>query len=583
MRSKIWIIAGLCTLCLVIVSLEGRVRSLRNDMRLYVEHKASDALGRKVTIGALKGGIFRDLFVRDFAIRSSEGQGLFSADEMRVNFKLWDIFFTKKAQSKKLEVRVIRPVLQGDFEGGRIFAAASNIAGSWQGAFLAKASNLRFEEGFELYIQDGKIRLFGGMVGFENIYGRLNASKDSVQFEDLTADAYAIPIEIKGRADNLSTSPELHLRISSDSTQVRGYMELSGDPLNPRLELSLKPLNFHEIYAKGYYSSLKNSLELEEIYVGLDAAARLQGDETIKPRAKLICDLSRLPAYALLLKLNHLSLGTNDLLSDVILSGEFKGFGDVLMDGEVSISNTILNYKPFPDTVISYAIMHDVIKIKEFKLGETISAAGSLPLKKDLELDLVLHLKNLDLENIFAYSIEEAPSISGIVDGTLNIKGHPAKPSLSGHFESNGGRMGPLSYDALILNLSGEPPVVHFKDSRLVKNETTFSLEGDMDLRRFGKSRIFENVKITSPDKMIVWDGWDITKGKEEPKLSLGRDVGDSFHIDFNTFLERDTDLSDEKPKGEVELGYKVTDDGVFKVRFKEDERFLGLEHKKKF
>lgn len=586
-KKKVWVILGVCTVCLVVVSVEGKLRSLRNEMKYYVENKATQAIGHRVSIGSVKGGVFKELYVKRFAIKSDDGKGdLFYAGGMKINFKLWDILFPKKGLSRKLEVRLINPVLQGDFKSARIFAAASNIAGSWQGAFLARASHIHFEEGFRLYIQDGNISSPGGRLKIDNIYGTLDASRDDVKFDNLTGDLFGVPIEAKGRIAIVNeAAPQLEIRFSSDSAYVRGYLDVSGDIQKLKLNLFLHPATLTDIYANGYFSFEKKAVEFEEIYVGADAALRRNGDETIKPKIKLLCELSKLPAYTLILKLNHISIGGNDLLSDVVFDGTFFAgeAGDVIMEGEVANFNTILNYKPFPDSSVLYAIKRDAVEIKELKVGESVKLAGSAILKGSHALDMILELKNVDLEELFAYSVEDAPPVSGIVNGKLNIKGDLAKPFLNGRLEASNGRMGPLNYDALIFNLSGEFPVIHFNDSKMIKNDTALFLEGDMDLRRFGKSRVFENVRIKSDEKMIVWDGWDITKGKDEPKLSLGRDVGDSFHIDFNTFLEKDLDLAEEKPQGEVEFGYKVTDEGTFKVKLKGEERFLGVEHKKRF
>ena len=89
-------------------------------------------------------------------------------------------------------------------------------------------------------------------------------------------------------------------------------------------------------------------------------------------------------------------------------------------------------------------------------------------------------------------------------------------------------------------------------------------------------------MQIKSDLKTIAWDDWDITKtGTDE--LSMTKDISDRMRIGFKT-MARDplTTYYDRDNPEEMSLEYKMGLENL-KMKLKENEEFLGIEHNIKF
>ena len=82
----------------------------------------------------------------------------------------------------------------------------------------------------------------------------------------------------------------------------------------------------------------------------------------------------------------------------------------------------------------------------------------------------------------------------------------------------------------------------------------------------------------------IVWEGWDISKARDDNELSLKRGLDGGVKVSFRKQMSDETTFEREIPQDELELEYELKDkNGALQYKAKEKEEFLGLIKKYKF
>ncbi len=93
-----------------------------------------------------------------------------------------------------------------------------------------------------------------------------------------------------------------------------------------------------------------------------------------------------------------------------------------------------------------------------------------------------------------------------------------------------------------------------------------------------------ENLKISTDEKTIIWEGWDISKTDESGELTLSKGVEGGIKVGFKTYMRDETAYETIRPQDELSLEYKILDeDGAFQFKTKEKEDFFGIIKKYKF
>ncbi|MEA3560404.1 MAG: hypothetical protein U9R31_01340, partial [Candidatus Omnitrophota bacterium] len=166
------------------------------------------------------------------------------------------------------------------------------------------------------------------------------------------------------------------------------------------------------------------------------------------------------------------------------------------------------------------------------------------------------------------------------IKADFRLSGPLANPEVKGRFESKNGFLTKLgNYDSMNVNLNGNAKFLTIHESRIYRGKGSFTVDGEIN---FEKKNIFEDIKVTAKSGILVWSGWEVSREKAGHEVRLGRDIGEDFRINFKTYLDEKTN-SYHTGEHEVELEYMLSNEKSFKMRMKEDENFLGLEHKIKF
>jgi hypothetical protein len=277
----------------------------------------------------------------------------------------------------------------------------------------------------------------------------------------------------------------------------------------------------------------------------------------------------------------HVKIGKNDLRTTIGIKTRLvempkKG---ILLTGEIMTSGTVLNYNPFAESECSFRINEKEFEILYYKFGNSARLYGTIGLAAPSNTSLFLNIDAADLSDLLLFlNQEEKEAFLGRINGKVSIEGPIRDLKTKGHLESGQGRIGDLFFETANINFEGKGPYIKFSDSRMAQEKVTLVLEGELDLRKIGKPRFLEEVKIKTSDGLVVWEGWDFSKGRGMKGVTFKS----SNNFGFGTYAGEDI-VRPGSAKDGVELEYKIRSKESLKMRMEEGAQFFGLEHKVKF
>lgn len=285
-------------------------------------------------------------------------------------------------------------------------------------------------------------------------------------------------------------------------------------------------------------------------------------------------------------KLDHLNIKGIDLCSDIRAEGEFSKDTTGKLNsikGTLRTSDSIINFQPFKELEASYEIVGTLLKIVSCKLGEEFQLSGTIELIEPHRLDLTLDIVGADTSSIATLTGIKGELLSGLINGKLEIQGPIASPYLRGYLEAMEGRLGDIKYQSAKVNLNGYNWLAEIYDSRVNRENGFLTLEGEVDLKKFGRPDVLEGLRLKSDQRTIVWDGWDIIREEERDEVSLKKGVGEDFQVNFKSFLNEGLEENTEQEEGEVGLEYKLKGNKALRMRMRRYEDFLSLEQRVRF
>ncbi|MBU1062515.1 MAG: hypothetical protein KJ952_07365 [Candidatus Omnitrophica bacterium] len=286
------------------------------------------------------------------------------------------------------------------------------------------------------------------------------------------------------------------------------------------------------------------------------------------------------------LKINELDLGGAKVAGDFFVKGQIqKGKIDKegIFQGKLFSRNLMLNSDPFVKIGMSFSMTKDELEIESLRFGKSYNLKGRISLVKPFETDLRLEIIRADVRGLASMAKVKTPEVTlAIINGVFNIKGNMARLFSDGILESRNGQIGPVGYDFATIRLEGFGPIVNIVDSSIRQGTGTLTMEGHVDLRSIPRGGLFDNLRVRSDMKTIVWDGWDITKeGQDE--LTMTKDISDKMIVGFKTRTREHltTYYNRENPE-EMNLKYKIGLENL-NLKLKDNEEFVGIEHSVKF
>jgi len=206
-------------------------------------------------------------------------------------------------------------------------------------------------------------------------------------------------------------------------------------------------------------------------------------------------------------------------------------------------------------------------------------------LSKRYNTDFTLTINNLSLGWLLLGLGAKDPSaiLTGTVNGKLDFKGSIEKLRSNIQLDIRKGTIAGLDFDNLSAHMKGEGPIIRIEDSRITRQSGYFALAGEMDLRKMGKTNLFNNIKIITDERAITWDGLNVTKIQGMQEVKMEKKLSDDINIDFKKFVADEKVDESSRYGDEVQLEYKLQPNDSLKMMVGAERDFFGFEHKDKF
>lgn len=371
----------------------------------------------------------------------------------------------------------------------------------------------------------------------------------------------------------LSRDSFVYVNFVTKNRQIFGFAKLEGDLLNPTFKGCVNMPSKDRIDFTGEIKQDSFDIKI------MPSAGVITAHGVVSENEGLMMDV----------KVNNVKIGKFDITCDAKVKNKVVASSanpDVSsLEGEIETSNMLLGYKPFLNLKASYVISDGVLKIKSLNLGDSFSSSGSVALKDPYKMDLVVTANNVSLSWLMlSLGVSEAKeALTGTMNSKFIFKGTFRNPRMEANLDIRKGTISTLDFDTLTATLKGDLPFVKIEDSRISRESGYFVLAGEINLARLGKGNMFDDIKIASDDRAVMWDGWNTSKTQDSESINMKKRLNDNINLDFKKFVADQTVDESIRDKDEVQLEYKLNGKDSLKMMMGQDKDFFGLEHKDKF
>ncbi|MCM8781800.1 MAG: hypothetical protein NC828_01950 [Candidatus Omnitrophica bacterium] len=574
---------------------------IAKDFGTFLEGRLNNIfVGKEIMLSQIAGNVFRSVTIDEFSIskRLSEGGGvlspIFSVDRIIIKYNLLDLL---RRQFEKISgIYLISPSL---------FFVPTQAIGLSPSGYPFVTNSVYSPNGIKFHILNGDIGTVGKKPILTNLTGVVVLRDSTLVFNNMKGNFLTLPVLVNGRIQRPFEAPLIKLslltkdkyytaRIAFKSMDQKGGGTVFG---NARLFDKIS------VFLKGKVTIVSDELiEINDIAVGIFPLSTkpmftISGDINLTTKSskfiiraksgfiEVMSNISQKKGLSIYARVNHLRAFGFDVLSqiDINTSLHEKGEPYEILRGSFRTQNLIINYKPFPEIKARWVLKKNELFISGLSLGDGYRLAGILKSTPPYDVDLNLKVTNALLEDWLAFSKDpQSRFISGVINGEMKIKGPIKSPTTKGRFEIRNGNIQDVSFNSLNFNLSGKGTLLVVSDSKIFKEGGFLLMEGEIDLAKLGKRNIFEDLKIETDQRVIVWEGWDISKDISASEVKLKKDISEEFKVNFKTYVN-DKDGPAEERKSEIGVDYKIKKDASINMRMRDDGAFVGVEHKLKF
>ncbi len=601
-RYKVFIGVGFLLVVVAVVGIGVYLGTFKDR----VEDRLSSIFGQEIKIGQLKTNFPFNVALKNVDMSfTQEDSSFFKARNIILKYNPKDVFWGRYA---KVNVMYIdSPVLRLSDEDNPLARSKGFKSG--------------FKRNIQLGIEDGAVVFGENLSLIKELSGSLKISPGRLEFVGVRAKLFSMPVTIRGVIDNILDEPRFDVNINSTSNNLNYALNIKGALSSSQISGWISFFGRPKLDIFGTVIAKKDSLNIERLTIGdlyeinlrsdigsYDVAIEvtsLKQDSGIHFKRRF--DLSENSLFehrylsedgagggnskrqfSISLILNHLNVYEYDLFTKLYIFGHLlrnreKGILDSLK-GTIITNNTLVDFIPMGELDINFAYQDGVLKITRFRFGDSLNMNGTIALKIPMNVDIETEVSDLDLDSLVMFAPQRfREKVSGEVSGKMTIKGDIPNPRIQGRFFAEDGNFGSVKYNRATANVEGEGLQLRIIDSQVVKEEGYLMLDGYLDLRKIGKPRFLEGVRLRSDEKTIVWRGWNVMKDANEEELELKKDVGDDFRINFKKFMN-DEVYAQDSHDDEYELEYKFRENKSIKMRLNQyGEETVELEHRIKF
>jgi len=370
----------------------------------------------------------------------------------------------------------------------------------------------------------------------------------------------------------LSKEPYIAIDFVTRDQEVAGFVVIKGAIENASIKGHIKLLGGEKIDITG---RIKN-----------DVASLILMPE--KGIIKAECNFAADGVLLLKIKLSHFKVRDIDITGEIIIRNIIAKNSidarDNSIEGELEAKGLILNYKPFNDIKASYRISKETLELSNLDFGRICYINGRFGLREPHLVNATAVTDNVNIGQAFSiFNARYGSFVQGTMNSKWEFKGPAGNLKSKIRLEIKKGRIADMDFEFLSANLKGDGPVISIEDSRITRENGSFTLAGDMDLKRIGKDSLFENLKITDGENTVLWDGYDTAKWQDVREFRMKKKITEGIDIGFKQFVNDDKVDESLKERDVYELSYKLHPNDSLKVKFSDNKNFFGVEHKDKF
>lgn len=574
---------------------------IAKDFSGFLEKKLNAVfIGKAFKLERIGGGVLGKLTVEDFSVAdtSDVSASTFSVDKIIVKYNFVNLLMRRFERSSDIYLispKLIFNVGRDDSAGGLSFGdGVSSVSASNPLIQKAGAHPLRF------HMLNGSISGVGNATILNNMSGSVTFSNSTLTFNNVKGTVFNLPVSINGRIeDPLGERPAIKLRFLAKDKYYSARIAFKNTP-NKRGEGTAQGyaqfFDRIDISFNGRVNTgSKDVIELKDFSVGRlftingeVNTVNKAGKFMVTPKAghiKIISNINAKNGLSLYANLNHINPFGFDILTRLnVDTALYEAKGPLpIFKGLIKTQNLIINYKPFDEIKASWLLKKDELFITSLELGDKYRLFGKLNLNRPYNMDLDLSINGAAVEDWLVFSkYAEKGDFAGLMNGRLNIQGPLKEPTTKGAFSLKDGNLRELRFDSINFNLNGKGPILKIDDSKITKADGYLYINGEIDVRKLGNRNVLEDMRIETDQKVIVWEGWDISKDTHTSEVKLNKEVAEDIDVIFKTYSNSGA-VNDERKRNEIGLDYKIRKDDSINVRMKEDGAFVGVEHKIKF
>ncbi|MFC1806742.1 hypothetical protein ACFL0T_00040 [Candidatus Omnitrophota bacterium] len=532
------------------------------------EKKVFDRTGIELNIGSIRGNPFKRVELRELSCRYKDF--VFKIKKARLEYTLLDLIFKKKGAKKDLNLSL--QISNGSLDFKENLIISKQVSGRVEVAqdkIVLKDLRIKVFDLLDNRVE-GEITLSQGIPRLDLLFSVEPIFEKDKRFLSTAR------ISAKGPVRNLSIYGNIKNEEGLDIS-VRGYHLISEGILNIGSKFNFKNT------VTGKPEPVMIDIEFPTDKLTFDALI-IPPDGKIDIRG----DFSKWPLVLVEVVNSHVKIGGLDFSNIINLSSRviFKD-GDFLHTTlDISTESSVLNYYPIDECEAYFWIDRDLLKLIFMRAGDTITASGAIALKPPRDAFLKVFFTDFDVSYpSVVFTDHKTPGITGALSGEILIEGPIDKLVTKSKLYVAEGRLDKINYENIIINIKGEGPIASLHDSRIIRSDSFLMLDGDLDFRNISNGRFLEDIKISTDNKTVIWEGWDISRAKGDQELTLSKGEGGGFSLGFKRHLDDETVYSPiDTAQDEFKLEYKLSDDdSVIQIKTKEKEDFVGVVKKYKF
>lgn len=552
-----------------------------------------EKIGLDGEIGNVEGGIFRGIILKDVklygTLPSQTKRIFFTSAAIDLDYRFWDIVLGRYGKLGK--ITFVSPKIY-------LFEAENKLPN------IPKVFEPEWKA-ITISVKDGYFYNTQKMSVISEVDGNFRLSENGIESQSVSAGILGqrfvgrgkvgFPVEqsavkMEGTIEGLGYTLKVQLDGLLDKIFAHGSFDIlnnmnlnfAGNIAASEGALAFNDFRFGQKFRlNGLLQAAKKDFNIALYQEDANGNATAMGE---KSRLGISGDFAKLPYFTLGINANHLKILGFDLLSNYSITGRLNYDTDnkfESMTGDFSTSGSLINYDPVREIKGAYEFKDGLVKLTGVNYGDVVYANGSFGTDGRHDTDLHLKFKGVQLGGLADLAMEKG-TVSGLVFGDMSIRGGIGKDiMIDGQLELINGNISTVHYNSAKITLRGKSSTLEFIDSKVYTGDQVLTVEGRMDLRDIGTSRLFRNVLIKADPNTIIWAGVNTIKTQGGGEYITGTDIDEQFKVNLRAY---ESQQGNQLPRQDtMEPEYKLANQAKTKLKMKENEDFFGVEHKVRF